>query len=127
MASLWHLARRAGRALALLAAMMLVLAPALPAHASRHEAHDPAGAGIVQAHLHGKGVAAADQAESGDAGDVAKHAADCCFVCHVSVLPGGLSLPCPVSHPRGLAFPAGGRAPPDIPAERLPEPPRSIA
>lgn len=119
MESLRHLTRTVGRALALLAVLMLVLAPALPAHA---HAHEPIG--TAQTHVHGKAAGTADR---GDAGDVAGHAADCCFVCHVSVLPGGLHLPSPVSHPRDLVWVPDGLVPSDVLAERLPEPPRSIA
>jgi hypothetical protein len=129
--SLRHLASMAGRALALLAVMLVALTPALPAHA-----HVERGAAPTL-HVHAQGVthhehaasAAHDHASSDrDApAPVPQHAADCCFVCHAPVVPTVAAVPMPRSVIRDTLRPTDRAAQPDALAERLPEPPRPSA
>lgn len=115
-----HIALAAGRALALLAVLAVVLVPALPAHARLH--------GWDATAIQGHAAQATDRAgDQVDAGDFAHPGGDGCLACHVTMIPAALAIPLPSSRPRGSVRAGDRKGPPDIPAERLPEPPRSFA
>lgn len=124
MDTLRHLAFAAGRGFALLAVLVLAWLPALPAHAHLHAA---AGLATVPVHAldHGGATLAAD--ESGNPETQPRHAADGCFICHVSIIPGFSAMPLPTSQARVRIRAANRTAPPDILPERLPDPPRPLA
>ena len=126
MASLRHLVRTAGRALALLAALVLALVPALPAHAHLHRSDPPVASAVHDHHAAGASVDLAER--SGDHDHrLPQQGGDCCFVSHVSVIPAVSAVPLPAATLRQQVRSGDRAPPPDALAEALPEPPRPSA
>lgn len=123
------LALTAGRAFALLAALMVALLPGLPAQAHLH-APDGLAAKIAPHRHQGpvSAVAASSEAQDHDhGGGQPPHACDCCCLSHAPVLPSAAIVPLPAPVLGAFTLRGGRTASPDALAEKPPEPPRPLA
>lgn len=117
MGDMRHMMLRVGRALAVLAAIVVAIVPALPAHAHMH----PTDAVLVHGALDHDG----QSDETG--GGLPAHTGDCCLINHVPVIPTALAVPLPATVMHAPFRALDRDAPPDAASEALPEPPRLAA
>lgn len=120
MRGLRHISLGVGRVFALLAALVIAVVPALPAHAHMHGA-DAALAAHLSVGPHGS-------IPDGDPdGGLPQKAGECCLASHVPVIPAIVAVPLPVAIARVPHRAIDRSPPPDASSEALPEPPRPAA
>lgn len=112
---------RVCKGLALLAALMFTLIPALPAQAHMHAPGELAG--LSHAHVGNQGVDGEESHRLSDQVD----ACGCCIASHLSIVPASSSVPVPICVLRGHAIVTDIPGLEDALGERLPDPPKHSA